>query len=60
MSSLIFLIIIILLGFIALFYFLNKKFQELKKEEQILPKQAFKLQHQFRQGQIVDAIIKTS
>jgi len=118
--------VVIIFGFIALFYFLNKKFQELKKDsglnilsqgiqamhqrldksaevignvarelgamqeigrdmkklqdlfqspklrgnigeqilrnllEQILPKQAFKLQHQFRQGQIVDAIIKTS
>ena len=126
MSSIIFLIVVIIFGFIALFYFLNKKFQELKKDsglnilsqgiqamhqrldksaevignvarelgamqeigrdmkklqdlfqspklrgnigeqilrnllEQILPKQAFKLQHQFRQGQIVDAIIKTS
>lgn len=27
--------------------------------EQILPKQNFKIQHQFREGQIVDAIIKT-
>jgi len=126
MSSIIFLIVVIILGFIGVFYFLNKKFQELKKDsglnilsqgiqamhqrldksaevignvarelgamqeigrdmkklqdlfqspklrgnigeqilrnllEQILPKQAFKLQHQFRQGQIVDAIIKTS
>lgn len=122
----IFLIAIIIIGFIALLYLFNKKFQELKKDsslnilsqnvqamhqrldksaeaignvarelgamqeigrdmkklqdlfqspklrgnigeqilrnllEQILPKQAFKLQHQFRQGQIVDAIIKTS
>jgi len=126
MSSIIFLIVVIIFGFIGVFYFLNKKFQELKKDsglnilsqgiqamhqrldksaevignvarelgamqeigrdmkklqdlfqspklrgnigeqilrnllEQILPKQAFKLQHQFRQGQIVDAIIKTS
>ncbi|MFH1392489.1 MAG: DNA recombination protein RmuC [bacterium] len=116
MSSVIFLIIIILLGFAGVFYFLNKKFQELKKDsvlsdfsknmsemmrgvakelgsmqeigrdmkklqdifqspklrgnigeqilrdllEQILPKNSFKLQHQFREGQIVDAIIKTS
>ena len=27
--------------------------------EQVLPKQSFKIQHQFREGQIVDAIIKT-
>lgn len=116
MQSAIFLIIIIILGLIALFYFFNKKFQELKKDsvlsdfsknmsemmrgvakelgsmqeigrdmkklqdlfrspklrgnigeqilrdllEQVLPRQAFKLQHQFRQGHIVDAIIKTS
>jgi len=109
MSSIIFLIAVIVIGFLALFYFFNKKFQELKKDsalssalreisreigsmqeigrdmkklqdlfqspklrgnigeqilkdllEQILPKNTFKFQHQFRQGQIVDAIIKTS
>jgi len=106
------LIIIIILGFVTLFYFLNKKFQDLKQDsalidvnqtireiskeigamqeigrdmkklqdlfqspklrgnigeqilrdllEQVLPKDAFNLQHKFREGHVVDAVIKTS
>jgi DNA recombination protein RmuC len=130
MATIIFLAVIIVIGFIALFYFLNRKFQELKSDsslnilsqnlsqsmqglqqrmdrsaevmsrvarelgamqeigrdmkklqdifrspklrgnigeqilkdllEQVLPRGVFKLQHRFREGQVVDAIIKMS